>query len=170
MATNKKAPGKMKYNPQTTDKTKERSRTAKKKKLLKALAANMGVVTHACKKAHVSRETYYNFLRDDEEFAKEVSHIQESVIDEVEDSLFQQIKEGNTTAAIFFLKTRAQHRGYIEKNQLEMTGKIEHTGEVKHKQIISKLSDTELKQLYELQQKMLEDKNEVSAEWEKVDK
>ena len=39
----------------------------------------------------------------------------------VEGQLLSQIRRGNITAIIFFLKTKAKHRGYVERH--EYTGK-----------------------------------------------
>ena len=34
--------------------------------------------------------------------------------------LFKQIKDGNTTATIFYLKTKGKKRGYIEKTEVDI--------------------------------------------------
>ena len=102
-------------------------RQTKKQKLLKALEESHGVVTNACKKAGVSRAQYYRYVQQDEKFAQAVEDIQETAIDFVESQLFKQIKEGNITGQIFYLKTKGKHRGYIEKTQIqqETTGSIQ---------------------------------------------
>ena len=38
-----------------------------------------------------------------------------------EDQLIKQIREGNLTATIFYLKTKGQARGYIEKQYVHQT-------------------------------------------------
>ena len=43
------------------------------------------------------------------------------MIDVTEGRLYQEINAGNITAIIFFLKTQAKHRGYVERQ--EFTGK-----------------------------------------------
>ena len=102
-------------------------RQTKKQKLLKALEESHGVVTNACRKAGISRAQYYRYLQQDEKFAQAVEEIQEAAIDFVESQLFKQIKEGNITGQIFYLKTKGKHRGYIEKTQVqqETTGSIQ---------------------------------------------
>lgn len=102
-------------------------RQTKKQKLLKALEESHGVVTNACRKAGVSRAQYYRYLEADEKFRNQVDDIQEAAIDFVESALFKQIKEGNITGQIFYLKTKGKNRGYIEKTQVqqETTGSIQ---------------------------------------------
>ena len=91
-----------------------------KKALVEALEKSLGVVTTACKIVGISRTTFYQYLKDDPAFAKEVQDIENIAIDFVESQLFKQIKEGNTTATIFYLKTKAKKRGYVERQ--EVTG------------------------------------------------
>jgi hypothetical protein len=62
----------------------------------------------------------------DPKFKKMVEDIQEQAIDYVESQLFKNIREGNITGQIFYLKTKGKHRGYIEKQQIEN----EHTGSI----------------------------------------
>lgn len=89
----------------------------KKKDVLNALEKTLGVVTSACRQVGISRELFYQWMRSDEEFKKQVDSINEIAIDFAETELFKQIKEGNPTATIFYLKTKAKHRGYIERQE-----------------------------------------------------
>lgn len=86
----------------------------KKKAMLKALEASLGVVTQACKIANVGRTQFYQWMHDDLPFKLEVEQIAEIAIDFAESKLHKQIEDGNTTATIFYLKTKGKHRGYIE--------------------------------------------------------
>ncbi len=94
----------------------------KKETMLKALEASMGIVTTACEAAKVGRTTYYEWLRDDAEFKKAVSEIENVCLDIAESSLMQQIKDHNTTATIFYLKTKGRHRGYVERVEVSSDG------------------------------------------------
>jgi len=91
-----------------------------KKALLLALEQSLGVVTQACKQVGIDRSTFYKYVNDDPEFAAAVKDMGEIAVDFVESKLFKQIRDNNTTATIFYLKTKAKHRGYIER--------MEHTG------------------------------------------
>ena len=93
----------------------------KKKRLLKALEVTHGIISPACASAGVERKSYYNWLASDPDFASAVAEIQESQLDFVESSLLSKINEGDTTAMIFYLKTRGKERGYTERK--ELTGK-----------------------------------------------
>lgn len=92
----------------------ERRIKAKKKKLLEALNESMGIVSYACQQAGVSRDTFYRWRSEDEEFAHDCETVQENTVDKVEGKLFTAISEGNLTAIIFYLKTHGKSRGYVE--------------------------------------------------------
>ena len=94
-----------------------------KKALLEALESSLGVVTSACKKVGVGRTTFYNYVNADEEFAKQVKDIENIALDFAESQLHQQIKSGNPTSTIFYLKTKGKKRGYIERMETENTNK-----------------------------------------------
>ena len=99
----------------------DESRHIKKESILKALESSLGVVTVACKSADVPRSTYYKWLNEDEEFAKAVKDIENIALDFGESQLHKQIGDGNTSATIFFLKTKGKRRGYIERSELDLT-------------------------------------------------
>lgn len=110
-----------------------------KNALVKAMIKTLGNVSQSCKLCKCSRNTYYEYYADDEEFKKQIDEIGESNIDFVESKLMQLIKgfrhpdteyfayQGRViaqkvtkiyppdkTAIIFYLKTKAKDRGYIE--------------------------------------------------------
>jgi hypothetical protein len=91
-----------------------------KKAVLIALEKSLGVVTAACKQAEVGRTQFYEWLRTDEEFAKQVEDIRDVTLDFAESALYQQIKKGNTAATIFLLKTKGKGRGYIERQEYDL--------------------------------------------------
>jgi len=96
----------------------------KKEKLLKALQETQGLIYHACKKAgNISRSTYYRYMKEDPEFAKEVEDIKQAQIDYVEGQLIKNISDGKETSIIFYLKSKARDRGYAEKVDITSGGK-----------------------------------------------
>lgn len=110
----------------------------KKKQILEALELHNGIISAACKSIQMPRSTFYNWKDTDEEFAKAVEEINEVAIDYVESKLFEKIEgvwigneeseEGSTkvyktppsdTAIIFYLKTKAKKRGYVERSEVQ---------------------------------------------------
>jgi len=95
-------------------------KTDTKKKMLEALQFNLGIVSHSCSTCNISRQTHYQWLKNDEDYKQEVEAITESAIDFVESKLYERIKANDTASIIFFLKTRAKSRGYQERTELVM--------------------------------------------------
>ena len=80
---------------------------------------SLGVVTQACKMVGVSRVTYYDYYKNDPEFKKEIDEIQNVALDFAESQLHKQIRDGSTSATIFYLKTKGKNRGYIERQEIQ---------------------------------------------------
>ena len=85
-----------------------------KKQIIEALEKSLGIVTNACKEVGISRWTFYEWCKNDSEFKKQVEDINEITIDFVESALYKNIANGKEVSILFFLKTRAKHRGYVE--------------------------------------------------------
>ncbi len=92
-----------------------------KKAIIEALEKSLGVVTTACKKVGIGRTQFYHWLKEDKEFTKKVDDIQNVALDFAESQLHKQIGDGNTSATIFYLKTKGKKRGYIERVEQEVT-------------------------------------------------
>lgn len=88
-----------------------------KANLIEALKQSLGIVTTACKAANISRETYYKWMREDDEFRQQVNDIEHIALDFAESQLHKQMKDGSTSATIFYLKTKGRKRGYIERQE-----------------------------------------------------
>lgn len=89
--------------------------------MLEALQSSLGVVTTASKSVGIARQTHYQWLNEDEDYRAAVEELSEVALDFAESSLFQQIKNGNTVATIFYLKTKGRNRGYIERIEHRVT-------------------------------------------------
>lgn len=92
-----------------------------KKALLDALEKSLGIVTTACKSVGVDRGTFYNYLKTDPDFAAAVEDVGEVTLDFAESALLRNIKQGDTTAIIFYLKTKGRVRGYIQSQNIDHT-------------------------------------------------
>ena len=102
---------------------KERLSTkAKKRAFLEALRKTLGVIAPAMERAGIAKRTTISDWRaKDPAFARAMEEVAEAELDFAEAALKKQIREGNTTATVFFLKTRGKARGYVERT--EVTGR-----------------------------------------------
>lgn len=91
----------------------------KKKAMIEALEKTLGVVQSATKMVGIARETHYKWLKTDEKYKEAVQGIEGVALDFAESQLHLQIKEGNTSATIFFLKTKGKKRGYVERQEVQ---------------------------------------------------
>ena len=101
--------------------TKKKRLTEKQKQFLKVFEKNSTNISNACGKVGISRDSFYHWCNNSDIFKQKVDEAKEAMIDFAESSLYKQIKDGNTSATIFFLKTQAKKRGYIEKAEIDMT-------------------------------------------------
>ena len=92
---------------------------AEKKRLFtETLKSSLGIIATACQAVSISRSTYYRWCKEDAEFKAAVDEVIEMQTDFVEGSLLSKIKDGDTTATIFYLKTKGKKRGYSEIYQV----------------------------------------------------
>lgn len=96
-----------------------------KAQLLEALEQSLGIVTTACKIVGCNRSTYYDYYNSDKTFRAAVDELQNMTLDFAESQLHKQIKKGNTTATIFYLKTKGKKRGYVERQEVQLEGAVE---------------------------------------------
>jgi len=112
-----------------------------KKAMIQSLTQHYGNVSKSVEAVGCARSTHYLWMDTDPEYKQAVEDINDFVIDHVEDKLHEKIngvtiskgvdEDGklkiyevppSDTAIIFFLKTRAKKRGYVEKNELDVSG------------------------------------------------
>lgn len=96
----------------------------KQKSFLENLEAAKGIIVAACKATKISRGTYYNWYKSDPEFKNTCDEINEETIDAVESKLLNNINNGDTTAIIFYLKTKGRNRGYVEHQQVALSHSV----------------------------------------------
>lgn len=90
--------------------------------MLEALEKSLGIVTTACKTAGVARSTHYGWIDTDPEYKASVEAVSDIAIDFAESRLHKKIESGDTTAIIFYLKTKAKKRGYVERQEIQHEG------------------------------------------------
>ena len=94
-----------------------------KKNLLAALERSLGIVTPACKEVGISRNTFYVYYNEDEEFKKAVDDINDITLDFAENQLLKKIKEGSERSILFYMKYKARRRGYSDSIDITSDGK-----------------------------------------------
>ncbi|MFA7309060.1 MAG: helix-turn-helix domain-containing protein [Patescibacteria group bacterium] len=88
----------------------DQKRIAKNKKEILALLSELDNISIVCKKAGVSRATFYRWIEEDMDLADEVTKARKlgraALNDLAKSALTQKIKEGNMQAIVFQLKSR----------------------------------------------------------------
>lgn len=96
-----------------------------KEAMISALTKCLGVVTTACKKVGISRETHYLWFNEDVDYRAKVLDVKNIAIDFVESKMFSAISNGDSSLTKYYLSTQGKDRGYVEKsivdNQLTIT-------------------------------------------------
>lgn len=85
---------------------------------LKAIDGSGGFITTIAKRVGCARNTVYNAIDRYSTVAQAIADEKDGLKDMAENELLRQIKDGNTTATIFFLKTQAKDRGYVERQEI----------------------------------------------------
>jgi len=108
----------------------------KKRAMISAMEQCLGIVKDATKIADVTYQAHQKWMKEDNDYAYEIKLIQEHCIDLVELKLFELIRGVNRQvvtnkgdivvikepphagAVMFYLKTKAKHRGYVERTEI----------------------------------------------------
>lgn len=107
--------------------------------MIDAMRNNLGIVTTSCKDVGIDRTTHYNWMKLDADYKAAIEDIADMALDFAESALHTQIRRGEVTSTIFYLKTKGKKRGYIEKTEVENSGSLTInwnetlTDEVEHK-------------------------------------
>tara|TARA_B110000483_G_scaffold232110_1_gene299264 strand:+ start:377 stop:730 length:354 start_codon:yes stop_codon:yes gene_type:complete len=91
-----------------------------KKRMLEALENSLGIVSVACRKMNLSRQTHYRWQKEDPQYDIDSKSIIEATIDFVESKLFENISDKKEASIMFYLKSKAKHRGYVERQEIDM--------------------------------------------------
>src|ERR1041385_9526298 len=89
-----------------------------KQALRQALIELDGNQASVAKKFGCHRSLVWQYVDSDPDLRALTDELNETFIDEAESQLYKHIREGNVVACIFFLKTKARHRGYSERLEL----------------------------------------------------
>jgi hypothetical protein len=103
------------------------TRTTKKERLLAELAEAQSI-TAACDEAGVKRRTYYQWYKDDPDFAAAADDALEQGTDGLEDEAVRRAKSGSDTLLIFLLKARRPDK-YADRKQVDVNLTIRRKAE-----------------------------------------
>ena len=95
----------------------------KKAAMVEALTKALGVVKMACESVGISRQTHYNWLKEDAAYKAACDNLPEVVLDFAEHHLHKLISQVNPAATIFLLKTKGKGRRYVERQEIEVAEK-----------------------------------------------
>lgn len=98
----------------------------KKELFIDTLIKTFGNITQTAQMVGVVRQTYYDWLKHDPEFKAAIDNITnadylEAKKDFIEASLMKLIVKGNPAAVIFAAKTICKDRGYIERQEIDVS-------------------------------------------------
>jgi hypothetical protein len=110
----------------------KRYRTAKDREaamvdFLQAYEKSLGVLKTACEATNMCRKTIWEWRKKYPEFDDACHECEETAIDFVESRMFKKIDtggKGSESLIICYLKTKAKHRGYIERQEVDMSAEV----------------------------------------------
>jgi len=110
----------------------------KKDALLQALENSLGIVSTACNRSGISRSSFYKWYKEDEEFRKKVDEIDNVKLDYVETKLFKNIENEKEKSIIFYLQHKGHKRGYVQRQNINLTSNEEDIKKIEIEIIESK--------------------------------
>jgi hypothetical protein len=116
-----------------------------KKGMIAALEESLGIVSTACESMKISRQTHYRWLSQDKEYKMACDELMNMTLDFAESQLHGLIKNGNTAAIIFFLKTKGKERGYVERQEVKVQQDKPDLSGYSTDQLIDLVANTTLK-------------------------
>ena len=118
----------------------------KKDALLQALENSLGIVSTACNRSGISRSSFYKWYKEDEEFRKKVDEIDNVKLDYVETKLFKNIENEKEKSIIFYLQHKGHKRGYVQRQNINLTSNEEDIKKIEIEIIESKGNDSSTKE------------------------
>lgn len=77
-----------------------------KRKAVELWRETRGHISNICRTIGYSRTQFYNWLKDDPEFAQAIADAESELNDDVRDALIQKIADGDTSAIQYYLRKR----------------------------------------------------------------
>jgi len=117
--------------------SKKREETAAR--IIKAITESSGLLTLAAAKSGIGYRTIVRYVAEFPSVKAAAQDAHERMLDFAEGKLYEKIKSGDNACIIFYLKTQAKSRGYIERQ--EVTGS--EGGPIPFKIIVASQEDKE---------------------------
>ena len=124
----------------------KKERTLKKDTLLQALESSLGIVSTACNRTGISRSSFYKWYKEDEEFRQKVDEIDNVQLDYVETKLFKNIENEKEKSIIFYLQHKGHKRGYVQRQNINLTSNEEDIKKIEIEIIESKGNSSSTKE------------------------
>ena len=118
----------------------------KKETLLKALENSLCIVSTACNRSGISRSSFYKWYKEDEEFRQKVDEIDNVKLDYVETKLFKNIENEKEKSIIFYLQHKGHKRGYVQRQNINLTSNEEDIKKIEIEIIESKGNSSSTKE------------------------
>ena len=99
-----------------------RKQSYKSEEVVAAIVQANGYISRISDILGCSHQTIYNYRDRYATVRQAMADTKTKRTDYVEDQLMKAIREGNVTAMIFYLKTQAKDRGYIERTEFQHSG------------------------------------------------
>jgi hypothetical protein len=111
------------------NKVAKRYRTAKDREaamadFLIAYEKSLGVLKPACDMTGMCRKTIWEWRKKYPEFDAACHDCEETAVDFVETKLYKLINDGAEASTIFYMKTKGRKRGYIERQEVDMSAEV----------------------------------------------
>lgn len=87
--------------------------------LIDAIRESGGIIQGVAGSLGVTRQAIYKRIRGDKELEDELFAAREKFIDVAESVLQKKVTDGDNACLIFFLKTQAKKRGYVERQEFQ---------------------------------------------------
>lgn len=105
--------------------SKLKSKRYSAKDYAQAITDAQGLISVAARRLGIARSTIYSAIKKHASVREAVEDARERTTDLAEGQLFKKLQEGDLTAIIFYLKTQAKKRGYIERQERHHTGALD---------------------------------------------
>lgn len=98
----------------------------KKNDIKKAIKGSGGLISKIARKLDCEWHTANRWI-DKLDLQRELENERESILDLAEDKLVTNIREGDNCSILFYLKCKGKQRGYVERNEIQHSGKVTNT-------------------------------------------